>query len=78
MNTETSERYWLVWSARQSNIHVETESSGVATNREAFRLDQHNDHITIGVFGSQDDALAEADRLRPIAIQRDAKRPSST
>ncbi len=69
-----SENHWLCWSPRQNAFHVESETDGLKTNRRAFRENSKLDYIPIGKFSDIDQACAEADRLRNVLRERDAKR----
>lgn len=61
-----SERWWLSWSAGQARLYVERESVGLRANRSAFNENRRVDYTTIGVFYSEEEARAMADRLDTI------------
>jgi hypothetical protein len=71
------EKYWLCWSPRQNALHIETEHEGARANRIAFNDETPVDYVPIGVFTTEDQARAEADRIRPILHKRDGKKRSS-
>lgn len=68
--TDQKERWWLTWSPKQANLHIEREAVGLKLNREAFARGFRNDHLTIGIFASSEAANEMAERLIPLAKTR--------
>jgi hypothetical protein len=69
-----TEKYWLSWSPRQNALHVESETNGAAMNWRAFVANRKLDYIPIGLYPTLDAACAEAERLKPILVERDERR----
>lgn len=69
-----NEKHWLCWSPLQNALHIESQADGLRINLEAFTENRRLDYIPIGVFETEDEACAQADRLQKIMEQRDAQR----
>ena len=71
------EKHWLCWSPRQNALRVESEAAGLQINQRAFRQGARLDYIPIGCYPSQDEAVAAADRLKPMLRERDQNEGSN-
>lgn len=65
------EKFLLCWSHRQNGFHVESETTSLQINQQAFTDNKPLDHIPIGIFESQQEAVTAADKLTSILRKRD-------